>query len=388
MKLVLLFASLLLASLSLIAQTIEDLSFGTENTFEVMTWNIEHFPKNGQTTVNYVIDIIEALEVDLIAIQEVEDESVFQQMMDDLSSYNGYLESTWFAGLAYIFNPDVIEINDIYEIYTSSIYWSPFPRSPMVMDLNFMGERIIVINNHFKCCGDGILELNDSNDEETRRFNASNLLKEFIDLNFPNEKVILLGDLNDNIADATQNNVFQMFIDDPDNYLFTDMEIALGDISEWSYPTWPSHLDHILITNDLFYEFENENSEIKTIKIDEYLSGGWSEYDANISDHRPVALKLLMDESLDVSDFVMPEPLFSNTPNPFSTETLFSFEATNGLKEIKIFNVTGQEVASINIPNGQTSILWNAQEFSSGFYFAQLLSNNKPVTITKLVLMK
>ena len=388
MKLVLLFASLLLASLSLIAQTIEDLSFGTENTFEVMTWNIEHFPKNGQTTVNYVIEIIEALEVDLIAIQEVEDESVFQQMMDDLSSYNGYLESTWFAGLAYIFNPDVIEINDIYEIYTSSIYWSPFPRSPMVMDLNFMGERIIVINNHFKCCGDGILELNDSNDEETRRFNASNLLKEFIDLNFPNEKVILLGDLNDNIADATQNNVFQMFIDDPDNYLFTDMEIALGDISEWSYPTWPSHLDHILITNDLFYEFENENSEIKTIKIDEYLSGGWSEYDANISDHRPVALKLLMDESLDVSDFVMPEPLFSNTPNPFSTETLFSFEATNGLKEIKIFNVTGQEVASINIPNGQTSILWNAQEFSSGFYFAQLLSNNKPVTITKLVLMK
>ena len=388
MKHLLLFTSLLIASFSLTAQNIEDLYFGTENTFEVMTWNIEHFPKNGQTTVNYVIEIIEALEVDLIAIQEVEDESVFQQMMDDLSSYNGYLESTWFAGLAYIFNPDVIEINDIYEIYTSSTYWSPFPRSPMVMDLNFMGERIIVINNHFKCCGDGILNLNNSNDEETRRYNASNLLKEYIDINFPNEKVILLGDLNDNIADATQNNVFQMFIDDSDNYLFTDMEIALGDISEWSYPTWPSHLDHILITNDLFYEFENENSEIQTIKIDEYLSGGWSEYDANISDHRPVALKLLMDESLDVSDFVMPEPLFSNTPNPFSTETLFSFEATNHVKEIKIFNITGQEVASINIPNGQTSFIWNAQEFSSGFYFAQLLSNKKPVTTTKLVLMK
>ena len=37
-------------------------------------------------------------------------------MMDDLSSYNGYLESTWFAGLAYIFNPDVIEINEIKKI--------------------------------------------------------------------------------------------------------------------------------------------------------------------------------------------------------------------------------------------------------------------------------
>ena len=30
----------------------------------------------------------------------------------------------------------------------------------------------------------------------------------------------------------------------------------------------------------------------KTIKIDEYLDGGWNEYDQNISDHRPVAIKL------------------------------------------------------------------------------------------------
>ncbi|SVD40514.1 uncharacterized protein METZ01_LOCUS393368, partial [marine metagenome] len=55
-------------------------------------------------------------------------------------------------------------------------------------------------------------------------------------------------------------------------------------------PTWPSHLDHILITNELFDELDN--SDIQTIKIDEYLDGGWNEYDQNISDHRPVALKL------------------------------------------------------------------------------------------------
>ena len=33
------------------------------------------------------------------------------------------------------------------------------------------------------------------------------------------------------------------------------------------------------------------NSEVQTIKIDEYLDGGWNEYDQNISDHRPVAIK-------------------------------------------------------------------------------------------------
>ena len=45
-----------------------------------------------------------------------------------------------------------------------------------------------------------------------------------------------------------------MFVDDNMNYLFTDMPIAQGNISEWSYPNWPSHLDHILITDGLFNE--------------------------------------------------------------------------------------------------------------------------------------
>ena len=72
MKHVMILTILLFSCISLKAQRIEDLSFGTETTFEVMTWNIEHFPKNGQTTIQYVTDIIEALDVDIIAIQEVD----------------------------------------------------------------------------------------------------------------------------------------------------------------------------------------------------------------------------------------------------------------------------------------------------------------------------
>ena len=37
------------------------------------------------------------------------------------------------------------------------------------------------------------------------------------------------------------------------------MNIALGPSSNWSYPTWPSHLDHILISDEVFDEFENPN---------------------------------------------------------------------------------------------------------------------------------
>jgi hypothetical protein len=78
--------------------------------------------------------------------------------------------------------------------------------------------------------------------------------------------------------------------------MFTDMQIALGNPTDFSYPTWSSHLDHILITNELFIDFQNPNSEIRCIKIDDYMNN-WNQYDNNISDHRPVGIKLEVGET-------------------------------------------------------------------------------------------
>jgi len=273
----------------LFSQDLDELSFGEDSSLEIATWNIEWFPKNGQTTVDYVIEIIEQLDLDILAIQEVDDTTMFDQMLNALPAYEGYYESGWFGGLAYIYKTETVVVNDIYEIYTTEPYWSAFPRSPMVMDFNFMEQNYIIINNHFKCCGDGVLDLNNDSDEENRRYNAINFLKEYIDLTLSDKNVILVGDLNDDIAESSQNNVFQMILDDVENYFFVDLEIANGNSSNWSFPNWPSHLDHILITNELFDELYD--SDIQTIKIDEYLNGGWNEYDQYISDHRPVAIK-------------------------------------------------------------------------------------------------
>ena len=138
----------------------------------------------------------------------------------------------------------------------------------------------------------------------------------------------------------------------------------------------------------MFFEFENTSSDIQTIKIDEYLTGGWSEYDENISDHRPVAIKLLLDGNLDVTDFTKPKSSFLNYPNPFSSETMFSFKTTTGLNEIEIYNLNGQKIIFLNIHEGQSSMIFNAEEFPNGIYIAKLLSNNNIIATRKLVLMK
>lgn len=379
---------LLATSFLVSAQDIDDLSFGTDSTFELATWNIERFPKNGQTTVGYVKDIIEALDIDLLAIQEVDDIAVFNEMVESMNSYNGYLESTWFRGLAYIYKTDVLQIDSIYEIYTTEPYWSIFPRNPMVMDLIYKNERIIVINNHFKCCGDGTFEIDQQNDEETRRYNAINLLKEYIDINFPEENTIIVGDLNDNIVDVASNNVFQQVIDDKENYLFADLAIASGSNTEWSFPNWPSHLDHIIISNELFDEFEQENTKITTIKVDEYIDGNWTKYDNNISDHRPVALKLNFDLGTNVFDFAALNYSLTNYPNPFSEQTKLSFTAPINNASVQIFNVNGQTVFMENLTKQQTSINWIPNKLPSGAYFAKLVIKNKEMAVTKLVLVK
>ena len=80
----------------------------------------------------------------------------FEQMVDQIPGWEGYVESEWYAGLAYLYRTDVIETGRNYEIYTTEEYWAAFPRSPQVMEFRFRAQDFVVINNHFKCCGDGL----------------------------------------------------------------------------------------------------------------------------------------------------------------------------------------------------------------------------------------
>ena len=272
------------------------LVFGTPDTLDVVTWNIEEFPKKGQATITAVAEILEALDVDLFALQEISDVRAFEQMVDHLPGWESYVDSEWYAGLAYLYRTSAIEVGRNYEIYTTQEYWSAFPRSPQVMEFRFGAHEYVVINNHFKCCGNGHLELEDAWDEETRRMEATNLLKTYIDTHFDQSRVFVLGDLNDSLTDTPTNNVFSSLLDDSENYRFADMGIAQGAASQWSYPSYPSHLDHILISNELFGGFEHEDSEVLSLPVDEVFFDGWRDYERTVSDHRPVALRMVLAE--------------------------------------------------------------------------------------------
>lgn len=266
-----------------------DLKFGTNSTFEIMTWNLEHFAKEGQTTVNYVAQVIFYLDIDVVGLQEIEDQEDFLDIVAELNELDS--AATWIgyrAGstssqsqeLAYVINTEwVTPLQTPYEIYQSE--GAAFPREPFILELIYANQTIFIINNHLKA-------FDEASDRERRR-EASELLEQYIENNLAAANVIIVGDLNDEITDAEDDNVFWNFISQPNSYKFTDMNIANGSSSDFSYPTWPSHIDHILINAPLFDEFISQTSAVRVIKVDDYLDDGWSEYDQNISDHRPVA---------------------------------------------------------------------------------------------------
>jgi len=310
---------LLISAQLLNGQSLEDLDFGTDSTFEVVSWNIEWFPKNGQVTADSVKTIIQSLAADVYALQEIDDTTLLKQVVSTIPGYSCYFKSTYYGGLAYVYNTNTVQVNKKYEIYTSQPFWNTFPRSPQVLELTFNNEDYVILNNHFKCCGDGTLNTNDPNDEEMRRLSAVTLLKQYIDSLFIDERVIIVGDLNDILTDPSANNVFNSLLNDSD-YLFVDFPIALGSSSNFSYPSWPSHLDHILISNELFADFSKPNSWLSCIRIDDYMSS-WNAYDNNISDHRPIGLRLQVD------------PVISNT-----------LEMEPKVKDlIKVMDVLGRE---------------------------------------------
>lgn len=265
------------------------LNFGTDETLDVMTWNLENFPKAGYSTVNYIEEVIINTEIDIIALQEIEEENYFEALVDSLQGYNGFRANSAYAdiNLAFVYKNELI-VNDVYEIFTDDSY--AFPRSPLVIELTFDGNFIVIINNHFKAFGEP--------SDVARRREAVQKIDEYIVENLPLQKVIILGDLNDDITEPETDNVFWEFISQSSEYFFADTIIAEGPPSLWSYPggSWSGHLDHILITNELFDEFEYSNSDVQTILVNDFLYNGWSEYEAYISDHRPVAIKLKFDE--------------------------------------------------------------------------------------------
>lgn len=246
---------------------------------EVVTWNIENFPKHSET-LSFVAGTVTNSSYDLWGIQEVEQPSALRIITNLDPRYSVLIDEDIAKGvnrnyhLAYVYRNDHLEVLEQKILASGEFDGYYFPRRPLWVKFKnkINNEEFIVINLHLKCCG--------GETNKKRRSEAAIILKQFIDLEHDQDKVIVLGDFNTVIFPYLDSDM-QHFLVDSKNYRFSDQELAdSNEPYKWSYPSWPSHIDHILITNELFSQFK----EAITLPLDN--CSGY--YDPKVSDHRPV----------------------------------------------------------------------------------------------------
>ena len=252
---------------------------GDNNTLEIATWNIEHFPKSDITPTE-VQSIISYSEYDVWGVQEIEGMGDLKAITNLDSKYSVVLDNDIISGinrnyhLAFVYRNDQLELLEKEILPFSS---SPFPRRPLMCKFKRKKDNstFYIINMHLKAFGD--------EESEDRRREAARVLKEFIDNKHDNDKVFVVGDYND-VIHPFKESEFQIILNDTLNYKFSDMQLATSDNprEDFSYPgrRWLSHIDHILITNEIFSSF----IVAKTLTLDSCSNS----YDNDVSDHRPV----------------------------------------------------------------------------------------------------
>ena len=254
-----------------------------ENGIEIVTWNIEFFPKLGQRTMDSVQKIIKTLNADIYCLQEISSRNSFEELAESLTEYDFVIsEDTDYLNLVVLYKKNDFVVRSQSSLFTNSVYEFAY-RPPLRLEMTYLGQNAFdftLINMHLKCCNNGY----------DRRKASVDILYDYLNNSVQSGIVnhIVVGDWNDDISDSYNQNSFNIFLEDNDNYRYVTYDNAHSNTNIYdSFPSYPSFIDHIMISADLFEK--DGSGDVQTIRLGDYISG----YDEIISDHRPVVWRFV-----------------------------------------------------------------------------------------------
>ena len=368
-----------------------------DKTFDVVTWNIEWFGStgNGPSDVDQqlenVISVVETIDADLYALQEISSESRFFELVDSLENYSGFWAdySSQTQNTAYLFKPPVIDSvsSGLLQAGQQSFDWAF--RLPLFFEFDATVEgvtrRIFSYNVHAKALAD--------QDSYDRRTMASLRIKVYLDNNRQNDNVLFLGDYNDQLFSSTYQNEespYKNFVQD-DAYLTVTGSLEQRGLNSFIAGQNQSMIDHITVTNELI---EDHIDGAQRVENPNYIGS----YISSTSDHAPVWTRFDFSRSLvSIDEPVSEAPgsfeLNQNYPNPFNPSTNISFSVPEqSAISLKIYDVMGREVASLAdrriFTGGTHTLTFDASSLASGMYIYRLTTDNGMSLSRKMMIIK
>ncbi len=357
---------------------------GTDATFDVATWNIERFgdagPPDNQTQFDNVLAVMQQAEVDLWALQEINDENDFNDLVDALAE--GW-DGDWTPGAygsigyGYVYRTDVVDREQFTLVLEDDAFeFAGRPPALLRADVTLPGGtvgNVRFLDLHAKA-GGGF-------DDWNRRRDASEALKGYTD-NFVaiGARVLVLGDLNDEIEVSISSgraSPYANFRDD-DDYRFASLPIEqAGEPTFCSNTacTSGSTLDHVLLSEGLFDAYV----EGSAARYDELLDALPS-YTSTTSDHLPVYARFNF-FGTSTGDDVVPKAfaLQAPFPNPFQTETTLTFALPEAADvRLEAFDALGRRVGVIAAgprPAGTHRVRLPGDGLAPGLYLVRLTAS-------------
>lgn len=374
-----------------------------DNTFDIVSWNLEWFgtPDKSKNATSFAqqLDAVSSklleLNADVYALQEVTQtptENYLQQLVDKLNAltapgtfsgvhgprYSYYWEAfdPTFPPqkVAYIYRNATVSVKGqrsfFSESYTgvSSTYPAGYPtgtpssfwasgRLPfeLTVDASIQGstQRLHLVNLHAKAMSDS---------KERRAFDGTVLFDSLKTAQYDRKNLIVLGDFNDYLTGSTGGGASPYA-----NW------ISSGNVYFQAAATQDRSIDHVLISNELYDEFEASGRQMAI--------GSTS-----ISDHDPLLVSLILGKDQDDTVTGLEDLKAAGVklfPNPAQTHATLQWDASLGEQaQVRVLDASGRLRWKGRLQQGESL---QTEGWAPGLYLLQLQWGKRVVTARLVV---
>jgi endonuclease/exonuclease/phosphatase family metal-dependent hydrolase len=268
---------------------------GTGAELRVANWNVEWFgdtengPSDEALQQQNVRDVMLAVDADVWALQEVVSTTAFAALEAQLPGYDGLVSSDdarvpdgsyryreYEQKVALLYRTDRVQVLGAQLILTSEDY-AFAGRPPLRVDLRLSnGTLLTVITLHLKA------QIGSAQEDYDRRKASAVALKSYLDATLPTQRVLVLGDWNDDLDTsilAGNPTPFRDLLDDAADYTYLTAPFSEYP-NQGTTVSYSNAIDHQLATNELQADYVAGSVTIVRPAI--------TDYGRNTSDHYPV----------------------------------------------------------------------------------------------------
>ncbi|MDG3583039.1 DUF5689 domain-containing protein [Galbibacter pacificus] len=303
-----------------------------DQTIDIVTWNIEWFGDEGNSPAagnpnsdaiqrDSVVTIMKQLDADIYTVVEISDDALFAQAVNELDGYDFVLsEATSYPNdtgtkqkVGFVYKTATVTpkktqalLATLHPYYNGgdTSYLTDYPaeadrfyasgRLPFLMtadvSINGATEEVNIIALHARANSSDGAQLR----YDMRTYDIE-VLKDSLDVMFPDNNIVLAGDYNDDLDETVADGInttissYNSFINDPDNYYLATL--SLSEKGFRSYAFRENMIDHISLSNEL----EDNYIDNSAIVHYEFYDG---DYTNTVSDHFPVSIRLELGETI------------------------------------------------------------------------------------------